>query len=910
MERFFNYRDRWGNGLALWIVLAMFFSLPITFIGLRQLRLDNDVTSWLPDEDQDAAVLNWFQSQFAENERMLVSWDSSYLGDPRINDLVQHLEGNGDHPIPGVSEVTTPQSLVEQMLDNGIDEETAVDRLTGVLIGSGFLKVRLTDAGREEQASIQAALQSEVSQFDQKASIVPALEVPQASESVDDSENQAPVTVAIPPHDFQIRGPELSASSASASKLIETLESYEWNGKKVVESAFFHAGAPIAVSISLNQYGSEYVADTLAQIQEAALASGIEEPEFRMGGSPVGRERLNSTAARVMWNPEYPMWNLYKFTPGVLSAVVSLVLSYLVLRSFRLATLVSLTSLYTVCVVMSLIPAAGKSLNMVLIVLPDLLLVLTASGAIHVANYWKYSVAQKAKNPIAQAVGMAWQPCMLASVTTAIGMASLMTSILTPVQEFGMYSSIGCLISLAMILLGFPAMMSLWPASHDHTQKSAETDHRVWTWMGELLAHHRIAVCTLCLVIFGTALYGLQWFKTETKVITYFPSHSRIVKDYEFLEEGLAGLVTIDAVVAFDEQKRDEMNILERTELVRDIEKKISEHRWISGTLSLADFRPVTTPPADDDSFRTKVMYGRRAQRTEKAIFDERSESTQSLATLNDSPLSMAYHDRQIDFATGDEIWRIRAQAAVLGEVRYDVLTDDLNTIVRESLKGDKGTTYAVTGLVPLFQRTQIAVLESLIRSFAIAFGIIAVVMVALLRNPISGLMAMLPNLFPVGVVFGFVSWSSIPVDIGTMITASVALGIAIDGTLHLLTWFQDGIRNGYSKRVAMIKALQHCGPAMWQTSVSIALGILMLAGADLLLIHRFGWLMCALIMMALIADVVLLPVLLVGWLGTLIAKANGIDESTLSDSLHDDDEDGVISFTAPAVDASIADAM
>src|SRR5690606_3133190 len=102
-------------------------------------------------------------------------------------------------------------------------------------------------------------------------------------------------------------------------------------------------------------------------------------------------------------------------------------------------------------------------------------------------------------------------------------------------------------------------------------------------------------------------------------------------------------------------------------------------------------------------------------------------------------------------------------------------------------------------------------------------------------------------------------------------ITASVALGIAVDGTLHLLTWFQDGINRGMSRADAIAQGLGHCGPAMWQTSASIALAMLMLGGAELLLISRFGWLMASLIGAALIGDVIFLPALLGGPLGTVI---------------------------------------
>ena len=107
------------------------------------------------------------------------------------------------------------------------------------------------------------------------------------------------------------------------------------------------------------------------------------------------------------------------------------------------------------------------------------------------------------------------------------------------------------------------------------------------------------------------------------------------------------------------------------------------------------------------------------------------------------------------------------------------------------------------------------------------------------------------------------------------MITASVALGIAVDGTLHLLTWFREGLRRGMRQDDAVTSALSHCGPALFQTSVAVGIGLAVLMPAELSLISRFGWLMAAMIVTALFADLVLLPAMLAGWLGKVIAEAD-----------------------------------
>ena len=223
----------------------------------------------------------------------------------------------------------------------------------------------------------------------------------------------------------------------------------------------------------------------------------------------------------------------------------------------------------------------------------------------------------------------------------------------------------------------------------------------------------------------------------------------------------------------------------------------------------------------------------------------------------------------------GDELWRITAQVAIMTDADYGELMTAIDKTVREETSRVSGANHVVTGMVPLFLQTQQAVLSSLIKSFLIAFVVIGTVICILLRSIRAGLFTMLPNVLPISTVFGAISWFSIRVDIGTMITASVALGIAVDGTLHLLTWFRQGIANGRTRRVAISEALDHCGPALCQTSFAVGLGLFVLFPAELLLISRFGWLMAAMIATALFADLVFLPSLLAGRLGAWIMKAD-----------------------------------
>lgn len=163
--------------------------------------------------------------------------------------------------------------------------------------------------------------------------------------------------------------------------------------------------------------------------------------------------------------------------------------------------------------------------------------------------------------------------------------------------------------------------------------------------------------------------------------------------------------------------------------------------------------------------------------------------------------------------------------------------------------------------------------IDSQVSSFGVAYLTVAIVMVFAVRNLLAGFMTMLPNVYPIGQIFGLISYFGIPVDIGTMMTASIAMGIGVDGTLHKLTWFRKGIADGKSREDSIALAVGHSGPAIWETSAVLALGMLMLYPSELLLVSRFGWLMAAIIAVAVVGDIVFLPALLGGTLGTILIK-------------------------------------
>lgn len=893
MPHLFQRRDPFGNSPAIWVLCALLFLAPIAWSSLKQIRLENDIETWLPPDDPNLKVLHWAHERFPVDERIFITWRGSSLGDPRIDALQTALQPRLDDAgvrrggSPYVESVLEPGEILQVLQENGVSPGDAVRRLQGVILGGGPLRVRLTPAARKTEivhrpetlaAAASQALKIKIRPVERDENLAHEAMVPGFVSETGEEIAASPPAVLDPrgellpdetvDHDFALTWPAIGTATPDTLRVAEWLQAQTVPGgtEPLLEVCFFVPGAPVALAVALSDAGVAEKPRALAAIREATEAVGIAPDDLKLGGSAVASTELNRDVTHAIWNPNVPITHFPHRSVILSSALVGALLAFVMLRSLRLAVIVLAAALYTTFLTMAIVPATGGSLNMVLVVMPTLLTVITLSGGIHVANYWRHAASDDPTTAVVQSCRTATSPCLLAALTTSIGLASLCTSSLSPVREFGMYSAIGTMLSVAMVLLGVPAMLLLWPAKPPH---AAELQHPGWKKVGQLMTYRPGLQTAVSLVLILIASYGLTRFRTETKVIRYFPDASRIVQDYRFIEDHLAGIVPIETVIKFDRSAQDESNFYDRMELVRDIQEQMREHAEITGCLSLADFQPISELP-DPGSVLANSRYHKRANTAEDRIrsgeidgaqaFYNYAEQAHDLHRPGDGKLNQA----------GDELWRITAQVNVMTDADYADIIRDLNVIAQETLRFQPGADHVVTGAVPLFLRTQQAVLDSLVTSSFLAFGVILMIFVVQLRSFAGGLVAMIPNFTPITVVFGLISYFNVRVDIGTMITASIALGMAVDGTLHFLEWFKTEMSFGKSRPDAVASTLMHCGPAIWQTSWMVGLSLLMLVPAELLLISRFGWLMTLMVGAALIGDIVLLPQILASPLGRL----------------------------------------
>ncbi|MBI1310723.1 MMPL family transporter [bacterium] len=547
---------------------------------------------------------------------------------------------------------------------------------------------------------------------------------------------------------------------------------------------------------------------------------------------------------------------------------------------------------------LALVHYCGDTMSALLIVMPPLIQVLAVAAGIHLTNYCfdaEHAGFARGADAAVEAVRLGWLPTILSAATTAIGLASLLVSQMQPIRQFGGYAAAGVLMTSGLVLTFIPASYALLASrsqvlSQKNSAAARSHDRTGWDRLAGVLQRTHLAVAILTLCGMGLLAAGLPKLQTSVRIETLFSPQSRILSDYRWLETHIGPLVPIEVVLCFDPDCR--LSFLERVQLTARVERELRTIPDLGATMSA-----VTAVP---DQFELPQFAAQQMAGSSSVIdilrtrIDQRLSSGASPAVLLEQALRqrrsgsrfMASRPAQHwpDGPAEDDLWRITAYASALDNVDYGALLDYVEQHVTPLLNDNQGETLAgvsaeYAGIMPLVQSIQQQLFADLFRSFLGALILITVVMTLVQAGVLPGLVSMVSNVFPIVLLFGLLGWSGVAMDIGTVMTASVALGIAVDDTLHFLSFFRRGLDADRSRVDAVRFAYQHCGRAMIQTSLICGLGLLPFAASSFAPTARFAWMMAALLGSALMGDLIVLPSLLLSPLGCCFVRHETINE-------------------------------
>lgn len=518
-------------------------------------------------------------------------------------------------------------------------------------------------------------------------------------------------------------------------------------------------------------------------------------------------------------------------------------------RSIGLTMIVFTTAIFCEQMSMAIMYFSGQPMDSVLTLASQLTYILVISAGVHLVNYYREARKELSwRAATSWAVGAAWRPCVLSAGTTAIGMMSLTISQITPVNNFGLYAAISLLAATVVLLLLVPAHLYQWnikPPDGSRTPERERVLPRFWQGLSSMVARLKWVIVGTSATTIAVALTGVSKIETSVQLHDLFTPNAPIIRDYAWLEERVGPLIPLEIVLRVP--KTVDVEIDDWLKIVAATQRAVADSTGVEATISAATFAP---PPL-------RTRRGLRAVARRSLLRSQLPEFKKS-----------NYYQQDGD----EQLWRISARVPAGSRADYGEVTSD----IRQHVETQLGKVAAIQGYesvakvqavycgsVPLIFKAQREMFHDLIASFGLAFVLISLMMVLLLRSLTSGLLTMIPNVLPSLLVFGMMGWLGITVELGSMLTASAALGIAVDDSLHFITWFRRGMAQDMSRREAAIHAYRHCGAAMIQTSMICCFGLLIFSLSPFTPIARFAWLMFTLLQLALLCDLIVLPAVL-----------------------------------------------
>jgi len=581
-------------------------------------------------------------------------------------------------------------------------------------------------------------------------------------------------------------------------------------------------------------------------LQVAKTVAGLSPDDLKMGGPTVDGAVINIESQLA----------LRRYLGA--SVLVVFLLTWYRMKDLPLTIMVIFYAVVCAMISLAVLYVTGGQMNLTMIMLPTLIFILGVSGCVHMVNYYrKASTRGYGLASADQAVKDARYPIVLSALTTACGLVSLATSQVTPIRLFGIYSAAGVLCSLVIFLLVLPATLYLLKGriSKFFSSKGKLTRRERITGVSRSTSILVNWVCRTHWWVVVPSLIGLALLSTgilklhaSVKLQSRFAQRTGIIQDYQWLEKNLGPLVPMEVVLHFTPSSN--YTPWEQLQTVRVIERTIRQTTAVNATLSAGTFAPrLPSKRSLLSTFERKTVLDQWEQR---------------LPALEENGLASMH--------PGDKYWRISLRVAALNDIDYGQFLESVSENVQHQLEDLEafGVESFLTGGIPLVYKAQHQILRDLSISFVTAFVFISIILMVVLRSVRTGLIAMIPNVFPPLVVFGTMGWLGRSIEIGSVMTASVALGIAVDDTIHFLTWYRRGTLEGLSRYASIRYAFEHCAKAMIDTSLICGLGVAPFLFGVFMPTVNFALLLCVMLFTALVGDLILLPAILAGPAGML----------------------------------------
>ncbi|MFV7790596.1 efflux RND transporter permease subunit [Aliarcobacter lanthieri] len=496
-------------------------------------------------------------------------------------------------------------------------------------------------------------------------------------------------------------------------------------------------------------------------------------------------------------------------------------------------------------------------------------LIITMSIVIHLIEryrelFFKYKKANQYKLVI-NTILSKLMPCFLAIITTVVGFGSLVLSNIEPVINLGLMMSLGIIISLIISFILFPIILILI-GKKDEFDKS-DRKFSFINKCSKIVENNGRTIIVVSVITVIFSVFGASKLFVENSFINYFKKSTEIYQGMIVIDENLGGTTPLDVIIKFKDDEIKQIEITTENDDFDDFENefvlsKDDKQYWFTQDkmqiiMAIHDYLETIPEIGKVQSLATLLKIGKTLNNNQDLdgitlalIYNQLPEEYKQLILspyvnidANEARITMRVIDSNPNLRRDDLLKKI---------------DHDLQEIIT-----NKDTTYRLSNLMVLYNNMLQSLFESQASTFGASLLVLSIMFFLIFRSSKVVFIAIVSNLIPISLVFGIMGWLGIPLDIMTITIAAIALGIAVDDTIHFIHRFEVEYKFDHNYMNAIKRAHEGIGHAMYYTTIVIVIGFSILMLSNLIPTIYFGLLTGVVMISVLIADLLLLPKML-----------------------------------------------
>lgn len=498
---------------------------------------------------------------------------------------------------------------------------------------------------------------------------------------------------------------------------------------------------------------------------------------------------------------------------------------------------------------LALMSALGRSIDIMTTLLPTILFVVGMSDVVHILS--RYLEELRAGNDKLSSLKVTFKQIgiatFLTSLTTGAGFLTLLMSSIGPIRQFGVFTAVGVILAFILAFSLLPAILWLSPAPRIATKGNDQLFwhrrlHRTFLWV---LKNRKWVLVGATLIIVGS-LAEISTIKVNNYILEDLSEDDPHKQDFYFFERSFSGVRPFEMAVS----AKDTNSSLLEYEVLLELDKMETYLRDTYKVGALGS--PLSMVKSIHQATHGGHEHEYRMPETEEEF--------------NRMKRHIKLFSRMPAFRTmlAENKWEGRVSGKVedLGGYIIKRKNQDLMAHFESTINQDL-VEYRLTGMPLLIDKNNEDLARNMMLGLLLAFGLVALIMGVLYRSFSIVVITLIPNVLPLLIVGGVMGMLGIDLKVSTSIIFTIAFGIAVDDTIHYMSKLKLELNKGRRLAYAVKRTSISTGKAIAVTTVILCSGFMTLLLSTFTTTYYIGLLISITLFMAVLSDLILLPVLL-----------------------------------------------